>query len=301
LWIAVFSTIGIVVPIEGTVDDAKYVAQISPAKEIPVKLLVVDRTVIAADNGVLVQGEDGNGEKALFLLPAVPPDFGHANGYIVRGRWDSTRMRVSAVVSGRPIISFPYIAGLEERARIIFFHVPMAWLTAIAFLVAMWFGIRYLRKGGMMDDVKSSASAGLGLLFCVLATVTGSIWAKFNWESFWNWDPRETSIFVLLLVYGAYFTLRAAVEDAEKRARLSAVYSILAFVTVPFLVFILPRVLPGLHPGSVDDVNAGPVLSKQGMDTVMRIVLYSLLAGYVVLYAWLLNMRVRLHRIEQTM
>ena len=136
------------------------------------------------------------------------------------------------------LLEFPLIPGLEEKARIIFFHVPTAWLSVMAFFTGMFYGIRYLRKRDIRDDLRSSAAAGLGLLFCILATVTGMIWAKFNWGSFWNWDPRETSIFVLLLIYGAYFALRSAVEVEEKRATLSAVYSIIAAVTVPFFVFV---------------------------------------------------------------
>jgi heme exporter protein C len=164
-------------------------------------------------------------------------------------------------------------------------------------MVSMWYGIRYLRRKDLDDDLKSATSAGLGLLFCILATTTGSVWAKFNWGSFWNWDPRETSIFVLLLVYGAYFALRSAIEIEEKKATLSAVYSILAAVTVPFFIFIMPRIMPGLHPGSSDDVNAGPVLSKGGMNAAMRVVMYGILVGYIVLYVWLMRLKITVQRI----
>ena len=97
---------------------------------------------------------------------------------------------------------FPIIPGLGEKAKIIFFHVPAAWLSVLAFLMAMIYGIRYLRNKNLDEDAKSAAALQLGMMFCVLATITGSIWAKFNWGSFWNWDPRETSIFILLLIYG---------------------------------------------------------------------------------------------------
>ncbi|MEW6702056.1 MAG: cytochrome c biogenesis protein CcsA [Bacteroidota bacterium] len=147
---------------------------------------------------------------------------------------------------------FPIIPGLEEKAKIIFFHVPTAWLSVVAFLMAMIFGVKYLRNKNLDDDAKSNAALQLGMMFCILATVTGSIWAKFNWGSFWSWDPRETSIFILLLIYGSLFALRSAVENEEKRARLSAVYSIIAFLTVPFFIFIMPRIMLGLHPGSLE-------------------------------------------------
>ena len=75
---------------------------------------------------------------------------------------------------------FPTIPALEEKARIIFFHVPTAWLSALAFVMSMIYGIQYLRKKRLEDDIKSSAAAGLGFLFCFLATTTGEIWAKFS-------------------------------------------------------------------------------------------------------------------------
>jgi heme exporter protein C len=188
---------------------------------------------------------------------------------------------------------FPYIPGLEDKARILFYHVPMAWTAVLAFLVSMWFGIKYLRKKNLEDDVRSASSAGLGLLFCILATVTGSLWAKFSWGSFWNWDPRQTSIFVLLLIYGAYFALRSALEVDERKATLSAVYSIIAGVTVPFFIFIMPRIVASLHPE--------PLINAQGkihMNTSMLIVFLSSLIGFTGLYFWMLSVSIRVKLIE---
>jgi heme exporter protein C len=187
---------------------------------------------------------------------------------------------------------FPNVPALGDRARILFFHVPMAWVTVIAFIVAMIYGIKYLVSKNIDYDIKSVASAGLGLMFCILATVTGSLWAKFNWGSFWNWDPRETSIFVLLLIYCAYFALRSAVDVSEKRAALGAVYSILAGITVPFFIFIMPRILDSLHPD--------PIINTRGkidMNPTMLIVFLASLAGFTALYFWMWNLKVRLERI----
>ena len=192
----------------------------------------------------------------------------------------------------------PKIPALEDKGRIIFFHVPTAWLAAVAFLMSMGYGIRYLRKKNMDDDIKSASAAGLGLMFCVLATVTGAIWAKFNWGTYWNWDPRQTSIFVLLLIYGAYFALRSAVEIDEKRATLSAVYSIIGAVTMPFFMFIIPRIMSGLHPGSADDVNAGPVVSSGGMNATMRVIFYASLIGFSGLFFWIWHLQVRMLRLQ---
>jgi heme exporter protein C len=188
---------------------------------------------------------------------------------------------------------FPVIPGLEDRARIMFFHVPTAWLSVVAFVSSMVYGIQYLRKKNPVDDIKSASAAGLGFLFCLLATLTGAIWAKFSWGTYWNWDPRQTSIFVLLLIYGAYFALRSAIEVEEKRGTLAAVYAIIAAVTMPFFMFIMPRVLASLHPEPILNVQA-----KVHMNTTMLIVFFSSLAGFTGLYFWMWNLHVRIQHIQ---
>ena len=198
---------------------------------------------------------------------------------------------IAAVVAIGIAMPIGYIPGLGAKARIIFFHVPMSWLAVLAFFMSMWYGIAYLTKKDMKLDIKSATAAELGFIFSILATITGSIWAKFNWGSFWNWDPRETSIFVLLLIYGAYFSLRSALEIEEGRAALSAVYSIVAFVTVPFFVFIMPRMMTGLHPG---EGSPAPIVNPNGkmyMDANMRYVFYASLLGFSFLYVWLFQLR----------
>lgn len=181
---------------------------------------------------------------------------------------------------------FPFIPGLEENAKIIFFHVPTAWLTVIAFFMTAYFGVQYLRKKDLNDDAKSYAAAQLGIIFCILATVTGSVWSKFAWGSFWSWDPRQTSIFALLLIYGAWFALRSSLESEEKRATLSAVYAVIAFITVPFFIFIMPRIMTGLHPGSADDTNAGPIIDFK-MNSNMQLIFFLSMAGFTILYFWM--------------
>ncbi|MBX3008877.1 MAG: cytochrome c biogenesis protein CcsA [Melioribacteraceae bacterium] len=185
---------------------------------------------------------------------------------------------------------FPFIPGLEEKAKIIFFHVPTAWLSVLAFLMAMIYGVKYLRSKDLDYDSKSNAALQLGMVFCVLATVTGSIWAKFTWGAFWHWDPRETSIFILLLIYGSLFALRSAIENEDKRASLSAVYSIIAFLTVPFFIFIMPRIMTGLHPGSANDDNAGPVVDFK-MNLNMQVIFYLSLIAFTMLYLWIWKIR----------
>jgi len=188
----------------------------------------------------------------------------------------------------------PLIPALGERARIMFFHVPTAWLSVLAFVSSMVYGIKYLRKKNPDDDIKSASAAGLGFIFCVLATVTGALWAKFSWGTYWNWDPRQTSIFVLLLIYGAYFALRSAIDVEEKRATLAAVYSIIAAVVMPFFMFIMPRILESLHPSPILSVS-----KEQGsMAPNMRVLFFASLAGFTGLYYWMWNLHVRASRLE---
>lgn len=187
---------------------------------------------------------------------------------------------------------FPYIPGLEEKAKIIFFHVPTAWLTVVAFLISTIYSIKYLRKRNLDDDAKSYSAAQIGMIFCILATVTGAVWAKFNWGEFWSWDPRQTSIFALLLIYGAWFALRSSIENPDKKATLAAVYSIIAFFTVPFFIFIMPRIMTGLHPGSANDTNAGPVVNFK-MNGNMQLIFFLSLIGFTILFFWMWNLAYR--------
>lgn len=143
----------------------------------------------------------------------------------------------------------PQYVGLGDAGRIIIMHVPTAWVTSVAFAVSAVYSIRYLWKRQVGDDAGAVAAAEVGFVFCALATITGAIFAQLVWGVFWNWDPRETSIVVLLLIYAAYFALRQAIDDTERRRRLAAAYNIFAGVTMPFLLFVAPRVADStLHP-----------------------------------------------------
>lgn len=188
----------------------------------------------------------------------------------------------------------PLAEKLGEYTRIMYFHIPAAWVSVVAFAVAGYAGVRYLSSRDPVEDARSLGAVKLGLIFCVLATVTGAIWAKAMWGAFWNWDPRQVSIFFLILIYGAYLTLRAATPDSERRARLAAVYAILAFVTVPFLVFIAPRMSAfTLHPE--------PILNQSGkleMHPRMFAVFLSAGGAFTALFFWMLSIEVGLAREE---
>ena len=181
-----------------------------------------------------------------------------------------------------------------EIYRIFYFHVPVALVTFVAYGLAMYQAIMYLRKKELRYDLKSSSAALLGTIFCILATVSGSIFAKFAWGSFWNWDPRETSIAVLMLIYLAYFSLRAAVPDPSRKANLSAVYSILGFIAAIFTIFIWPRIAPGLHPGAPGDSSSGLFIVMSG--TAWSVFGPSL-AAFLGLFAWIYSLTLRIKKL----
>lgn len=184
---------------------------------------------------------------------------------------------------------------LGETGRIIYFHVPVAWVSVLAFCMSLWFSVKVLRarNSAADSDAKAEITARIGLWFCVLATVTGAIFAKAAWNMYWNWDPREISSAILLMVYMAYFGLRASIPDPGRRMRLAAVYAILAFIVMPFLVFVVPRAYMSLHPDTLINTDG---VNKLG-DPRMKLVFFSSLAGFTFVYFQLYNLSLRVERL----
>jgi len=201
--------------------------------------------------------------------------------------WIAATMVVALLVA-------PLVPMLQETTRVLYFHIPSAWVTVVALGWSMVNSVLYLLRRDLRNDDHAASAAELGLVFCIVATVTGSIWAKSMWGSWWNWDPRETSIFFVLLIYAAYLALRGSIEGDEKRARLSAIYSILAFVAVPPLIFVVPRIYSTLHPDPI--INGS---GKIDMDPMIRWCFFSMLLGFTFLFSWLQSLRVRVFRLER--
>jgi heme exporter protein C len=186
----------------------------------------------------------------------------------------------------------PREATMGDVQRIFYFHVSSAWVGFLAFFVTLLAGIGYLRAGARHWDIVGFCSAEIGVTFTAMAIVTGSIWAKPTWNAWWPWqqEPRLILVTILLLLYLAYFMLRAFVEDGEQRARFSAVYGIVAFVSVP-LTFLSVRWWQGLHP---------VVFEREGVHLTRPMLLTFLfcLLTFTVLYLTLLLRRIRLARLE---
>ncbi len=236
--------------------------------------------------------------------PVVPSRQGFGDGALTQGRdviiamhFDREQKVFVAhrLISTDPILTLPLIPGLEERARNIYFHVPTAWLSQLAWFISFGFAVQYLRKRRPEDDLRATSAAAIGALFCILAATTGAVWARFNWGVFWNWDPRQVSIFIVLVIYGAYFALRSAIEDEEQRARISSIYLVLLAAPVLYFMFIMPRLQKGLHPGSLGDENIGPVISPQeeALDPIKQVLFALSSFAFLLLFFWMLNVAIR--------
>jgi heme exporter protein C len=188
---------------------------------------------------------------------------------------------------------------LGQSARNLYFHVPM-WFTLMAAAgVSAFYSGRFLAKGRMEYDIRAEQAALVGVVFGVLGLITGMVWARFTWYEgvgrWWNWDPKQTMSATLLLIYGAYFVLRSSLDDERLRARIAGVYNLFAVVTVPFLLYVLPRQMESLHPGA----EGSPAFSATDLAPTMRIVFYPAVIGFIALWWWIYDQRVRLKMAER--
>lgn len=132
--------------------------------------------------------------------------------------------------------------------RIFYFHVSIAIASLVAFGVAAVAAVRYLRTRDERHDEVSSICVGIGLAFSVLVVLTGSIWAKASWGTWWVWeDPRLVTFVIVLLLYAAYFLLRSS-ADGERRMRYSAIYAVAAFASVPLSFYSVRVARSFVHP-----------------------------------------------------
>jgi heme exporter protein C len=204
---------------------------------------------------------------------------------------------LTAVLLGAFLLDIPRINILEHTARNLYFHVPMWFAMMAAFFVAAFHAAGFLRSGRLARDVRAFEAARVGTAFGVVGLVTGMVWARFTWYQsagvWWSFDPKQTMAAMQLLIYGAYFVLRSAVDDPEKRGRVSAVYLLFAAVTTPFLLYVLPRQMESLHPGA----EGNPAFSEI-THPVMRLVFYPAVIGFIGLFWVLYTQRVRAAALE---
>ena len=175
----------------------------------------------------------------------------------------------------------PPEATMGDLYRILYVHLPAAWVCYLAFTLSMVGSVLYLQRREPRYDTLAEVSAVLGLLFGAVTLVSGSIWANAAWGTYWNWDPRETTTLVLWVAYLGYITLKLSLENEERRAVVGSVYNILAFVTVPLSYFSL-QMLPTLHPQVVSGSGIAltpPMILALALNVVSATVLFVYILG----------------------
>ena len=175
--------------------------------------------------------------------------------------------------------------------RIFYFHVACAWVAFAAFGLVAICGILFLWLGQQIFDHLGYASAEIGMVFCTLVLVTGSLWAKPIWGTWWTWDSRLTTTLILWLLYGGYLMLRAMGDDTPQVARFGAVVGIVAAADVPVII-VSVRLWRTIHPAVLVTKQGGHGLQ----DPRMVVALLVSLAAFTVLFLWILILRVALLR-----
>ena len=151
-------------------------------------------------------------------------------------------------------------AGVEQQMgivqKIMYYHVPSAFMMYLGFFVCFVFSILYLWKRNKQYDIWASSSAEVGLLFCVLVLLSGPIWAKPIWNAWWVWDPQLTLVFVLFLIFVAYAMLKSYSEESIQSAKFRAVLGIIGFLDAPLIHYSV-KLWRTHHPAVVRGDSSG--------------------------------------------
>jgi heme exporter protein C len=211
-------------------------------------------------------------------------------GERVLGLLAAAALAVSTVLS---LVVAPPDAVQGEVQRLMYIHVPAAWLAYLSFAVVFVGSIAYLRTRRTRWDRLAGASAEIGVMFTALAIVLGSLWGKPVWGTWWTWDPRLTTTAVLLLIYIGYLAIRRISDNPSRRARWCAVVGIVGFVDVPIV-----------HLSVVwwRSLHQGPTVLRLGGPEIEGTMLLALLVGvaaFTLVYAYLMTLRLRVGRLEE--
>ncbi|MGH2730202.1 MAG: cytochrome c biogenesis protein [Actinomycetota bacterium] len=181
-----------------------------------------------------------------------------------------------------------------QLQRIFYFHVPSAWVAYLGFAIVFIASIAYLRTGTRRWDLIAHAAAEVGVVFCTIVLVTGPIWARPVWGTWWQWDARLTSALVLWLTYVGYLFLRWLAVEPARTGRLAAVVGIVGFINVPIVHFSVYW-WRTLHPSGPTPAN---LADGSGLGGGELAAFFTALAAFTLLFAWMLALRVRLGRLS---
>jgi heme exporter protein C len=204
------------------------------------------------------------------------------------------------------LIEVPRQPQLQETIRNLFFHVCMWFSMMILFTVSVIQSIKYLRTSNIAHDIAARHYAVVGFVFGLLGYATGAIWMSYTWvdqnktlvNSFSSIarEPKLIGAAIALLVYAAYLVLRDSIPDMDKKARISSVYNVFAYAMLFPSIWIIPRILPSLHPGGSE---GNPALNFKDASMNMRLVFYPAILGWTLLGVWITTLKIRLTIIKE--
>jgi heme exporter protein C len=220
---------------------------------------------------------------------------GRAFGPLGRGE-RALGWMAGAALAAAAVVSLavaPPDAEQGDLQRLMYVHVPAAWLAYLSFSVVFVSSIAYLRTRRTRWDRLAAASAEVGVLFTALTIALGMVWGKPVWGVWWTWDPRLTTTAVLLLIYLGYLAVRRLPESPGRRGRWAAVVGIVGFVNVP-IVHLSVTWWRSLHQEPTVFRAGGPSL-----DPAMLWTLILSVAAFTLAYAYLVTLRLRVGRLEE--
>jgi len=224
--------------------------------------------------------------------------------YIPNDWWTNTFLRKNWwKYIGAALVAYSIVAGflgevprlniLNETIRNLYFHVPMWFAMMFTLLVSFVRSIQYLKTNNRYYDLESQQLNITAMVLGVIGLLTGMMWAKFTWNAWWVNDPKLNAVAVAMLIYLAYFVLRGGITDDDLRGRISAVYSIFAFIMFMTLIMVIPRLYDSLHPGGSGN-PAFSLYDNKDLNSNMRLVFYPAVIGWIFLAGWLNSLLVRI-------
>lgn len=189
----------------------------------------------------------------------------------------------------------PAVDLIEQSIRNLFYHVPMWMVMMVILFASALYSVFYLTNQNMKYDHYAQSFLEIGLLLGVCGCVTGAIWARATWGAYWPNDPKLKGVTAGMLIYAALVVLRLAIEEPKKRAKIGSIYNIFVFPIFLAFIYVMPKLNPGLHPGSGDTVQ---FVDYNVMDKDLRMVFYPAIIAWGLLFLWVANLRYRILRIN---
>jgi heme exporter protein C len=226
--------------------------------------------------------------------------------YMYKSWWKilSVVLLAYTVIAGL-LLDVPQLPALDETVRNLYFHVCMWFGMMILFTISLVNSIRYLRTFNHKYDIYARQYAVVGIVFGLLGYATGTVWLSYTWADPNNpayasfrsiaREPKLIGAAIALLIYFAYLILRDSVNDMDKKARISAVYNIFAYAMLFPSIWIVPRILPSLHPGQ----EGNPAMNFNDINPTMRMVFYPAIIGWTLLGVWITTLKIRLSLLKE--